>query len=206
MEQLHKFATWLERLQNYYNVNWATFCSKTCYKDRMCAVPCTEWGVEFPRHFLFCCDMDIYGPQINKCRLINHLNAELNPIRHLLTLLAHQIFHVSRIRVKDTYTNRGRYAHISCDTAKSWPAVNGLLFAAAVFLTASIRLNNNVGAIQLNITCLPCNWQYIDMNLFQLMSRARINIKSILTCFNSHSRQQDIHMKVVFSYRYMHLT
>jgi len=31
----------------------------------------------------------------------NPLNAELNPICHLLALLgAHQIFHVSRIRVK----------------------------------------------------------------------------------------------------------
>jgi len=34
-------------------------------------------------------------------RVINPLNAELNPICHLLTLLgAHHIFHVSRIRVK----------------------------------------------------------------------------------------------------------
>ena len=31
----------------------------------------------------------------------NHLNAELNPICHLLALLgAHQIFHVSGLRVK----------------------------------------------------------------------------------------------------------
>jgi hypothetical protein len=35
-------------------------------------------------------------------REINTLNAELNPISHLLTLLgAHPIFHISRIRVKD---------------------------------------------------------------------------------------------------------
>jgi hypothetical protein len=33
-------------------------------------------------------------------RLINPLNAELNPIYHLLALLgAHHIFHISRIRV-----------------------------------------------------------------------------------------------------------
>jgi hypothetical protein len=33
---------------------------------------------------------------------LNPLNAELNPICHLLALLgAHHIFHVSRIRVKD---------------------------------------------------------------------------------------------------------
>ena len=33
--------------------------------------------------------------------LVNHLNAELNPICRLLALLgAHLIFHVSRIRVK----------------------------------------------------------------------------------------------------------
>ena len=34
----------------------------------------------------------------------NPLNAELNPICHLLELLgAHHILHVSRIRVKETY-------------------------------------------------------------------------------------------------------
>ena len=31
---------------------------------------------------------------------INHLNAELNPIRYLLELLAHHFLHVSRIKVK----------------------------------------------------------------------------------------------------------
>ena len=36
--------------------------------------------------------------------LINTLNAELNPIFHLLTLLgSHNIFHVSGLRVKITY-------------------------------------------------------------------------------------------------------
>jgi len=38
-------------------------------------------------------------------RLINTLNAQLNPICHLLALLgAHHILHVSRIRVKHTET------------------------------------------------------------------------------------------------------
>jgi len=37
------------------------------------------------------------------CGLFNLLNAELNPVCHLLALLgAHHILHVSRIRVKDT--------------------------------------------------------------------------------------------------------
>jgi len=37
--------------------------------------------------------------------LFNPLNAELNPIYHLLTLLeAHPIFHFSRIRVNVVYT------------------------------------------------------------------------------------------------------
>jgi hypothetical protein len=39
---------------------------------------------------------------------INPLNAELNPICHLLTLLAHPIFHISRIRVKQ---NRNTGSH-----------------------------------------------------------------------------------------------
>jgi hypothetical protein len=37
---------------------------------------------------------------INCLLLINPLNAELNPICHLLALLAHHILHISRIRVK----------------------------------------------------------------------------------------------------------
>jgi hypothetical protein len=35
----------------------------------------------------------------NGRRKINPLNVELNPICHLLVLLAHHIFHVSRVRV-----------------------------------------------------------------------------------------------------------
>jgi len=32
--------------------------------------------------------------------IINHLNAKLNPVCHLLTLLGvHHIFHVSRVRI-----------------------------------------------------------------------------------------------------------
>jgi hypothetical protein len=33
--------------------------------------------------------------------VVNPLNAGLNPICHLLALIAHPIFHVSRIRVKN---------------------------------------------------------------------------------------------------------
>jgi len=40
-------------------------------------------------------------PKYWSCQLFNPLNAELNPICHLLALLgAHHIFHVSRLRVK----------------------------------------------------------------------------------------------------------
>jgi hypothetical protein len=35
--------------------------------------------------------------------VFNPLNAELIPICHLLALLAHLIFHISRIRVKDGF-------------------------------------------------------------------------------------------------------
>jgi len=38
---------------------------------------------------------------INFYYFLNPLNAELNPICHLLALLAHPILHISRIRVKD---------------------------------------------------------------------------------------------------------
>jgi len=35
---------------------------------------------------------------------INPLNAKLNPICHLLALLAHHILHISRIRVNNPHT------------------------------------------------------------------------------------------------------
>jgi hypothetical protein len=42
--------------------------------------------------------------------IIDPLNAELNPICHLLALLgAHHILHVSRIRVKTSLFTEGRY-------------------------------------------------------------------------------------------------
>jgi len=44
----------------------------------------------------------------------NRLNAELNPICHLLALLgAHHILHVSRIRVKDEYLVHMKKCRIS---------------------------------------------------------------------------------------------
>jgi len=40
---------------------------------------------------------------LSEATCINPLNADLNPIRHLLALLAHHILHVSRIRVNSKY-------------------------------------------------------------------------------------------------------
>ena len=46
----------------------------------------------------------------NRCVDLNTLNAELNPICHLLALLgAHHILHVSRIRVKHLFTLRQNF-------------------------------------------------------------------------------------------------
>jgi len=48
---------------------------------------------------------------------VNALNAELNPICHLLALLgAHLIFHVSRIRVNIIFTAPDRDEHSICNT------------------------------------------------------------------------------------------
>jgi choline dehydrogenase-like flavoprotein len=41
-----------------------------------------------------------YLPKMKIHHLINPLNAELNPISHLLALLAHHIFHITGLRVK----------------------------------------------------------------------------------------------------------
>jgi hypothetical protein len=53
--------------------------------------------------------MQILSVEIRKRILINPLNAQLSPIRHLLALLeAHHIFHVSRIRV-NTFSNNSEF-------------------------------------------------------------------------------------------------
>jgi hypothetical protein len=54
--------------------------------------------------------------KIHRCllihRIFNHLNAELNPICHLLALLgAHHILHVNRIRVNDAVLNCRFYVY-----------------------------------------------------------------------------------------------
>ena len=49
----------------------------------------------------------VTDPRDTKFEIVNPLNAELNPIRHLLALLgAHHILHVNRIRVKGIVKNR----------------------------------------------------------------------------------------------------
>jgi len=48
-----------------------------------------------------CSDVELTGLRVSGYSEFNSLNAELNPICHLLALLeAHHILHVSRIRVK----------------------------------------------------------------------------------------------------------
>jgi hypothetical protein len=83
-----------------------------CGKDQKCVDTAGHiylvTGVAFPPYLhstaLF---ISFTGRQIlNTSRHINPINAELNPICHLLALLgAHHILHVSRIRVKATERN-----------------------------------------------------------------------------------------------------
>jgi hypothetical protein len=46
-------------------------------------------------------DIKICNSLLSKILNLNSLNAKLNPICHLLALLAHPILHISRIRVKN---------------------------------------------------------------------------------------------------------
>jgi len=62
---------------------------------------------------------------------INPLNAELNPICHLLALLeAHHILHVSKIRVKRQH---------SAAQAINWHSVFGLLFLQSILPLFTVR-------------------------------------------------------------------
>jgi hypothetical protein len=67
---------------------------------------CGLWGQKIHKREKF----EGYKEVVRRCKVycihigyINPLNAELNPICHLLALLgAHHILHISRIRVKKT--------------------------------------------------------------------------------------------------------
>jgi len=78
-------------------------CAKEMYREVMFGVEQagttarTEFWIRcFDRRF--CCTS--HSPCSPETLLFNPLNAELNPICYLLTLLAHHFLHVSRIRVK----------------------------------------------------------------------------------------------------------
>jgi hypothetical protein len=79
-------------------------------------------------------------------RLINPLNAELNPIRHLLALVgARHIVHVSRIRV-NIFRNTNRNKSTICDTDPCCTA--SLCFASTISLTQT-----DVHAINVRFCC-----------------------------------------------------
>ena len=53
--------------------------------------------------------------------IINPLNAELNPIRHLLALVgARHIVHVSRVRVKPVTGTHKHKPHSQCDQTENY--------------------------------------------------------------------------------------
>jgi hypothetical protein len=60
-------------------------------------------------------------------RVINPLNAELNPICHLLALLgAHHVIHVSRIRVKELNTDTTARIRTNNQTSRPITIKNGV--------------------------------------------------------------------------------
>ena len=68
-----------------------TLCASWCLTP---ATSCTQ------KHFNYSCSSTSVGWHQMADRSINPLNAELNPICHLLALLGVHFLHVSRIRVK----------------------------------------------------------------------------------------------------------
>ena len=85
--------------------------------------------------------MEAYG-ELRKSNLINPLNADLNPIRHMLALVgAHHIVHVSRRRVKirlsfvmaRTLDGRRGVNRRSAETRKCLPCSYGQLTRGRLF-------------------------------------------------------------------------
>jgi len=58
---------------------------------------------------------------------LNPLNAELNPICHLLALLDHYILHVSRIRVNEKVWKGKIFIHLAQNWDKWWALVKKVM-------------------------------------------------------------------------------
>ena len=74
---------------------------------------------------------------------VNPFNAELNPICHLLALLAHHILHVSKIRVKTTVEAR--------EALRRWSSI-GVTEVWDLFL--HLHVHNGFGIIPSYLQCL----------------------------------------------------
>ena len=112
-------------------------------------------------------DWYIIHPYIHIC--INSLNAELNPIRHLLALVvAHHILHVSRVRVNHAQLMNmqaltlGHYMEgvwyqslehlclkvvVNCSCKESWPLPHSKLLCAYVCVCCIFCQNSSVGIV-----------------------------------------------------------
>jgi len=75
-------------------VRACVWCVRVC--ARVCVCVCTRARASQPK---------IYS--VEHCPLFNPLNAELNPICHLLALGAHHILHVGMIRVNAVAVDKG---------------------------------------------------------------------------------------------------
>ena len=99
------------------------------------------------------------GLNVQVVSFLNHLNAELNPICHLLALLgAHHILHVSRIRVKAFPPEPGM--HLS-----SSPYVLCVPLIAFFFISSPEYWANNTGngALVLSSPVFPRpSWAHIS--------------------------------------------
>jgi len=83
------------------------------------------------------CDQLLYFsyPSVTIQTLVNPLNAELNPICHLLALLAHPVLHISRIRVKQSRSINVEVCPITLHflNTASQQSVSVLLLLKAIF-------------------------------------------------------------------------
>jgi len=100
-----------------------------------------------------------------RCGHINPLNAELNPICHLLALLgAHPIFHISRIRVKvdhtrpDQTSNRLQCQWLSCvsHVQKQKMECDAMLSFIASHKSRWIRNKTRSGTVHYNESLCSC--------------------------------------------------
>jgi len=135
---------------------------------QLCFMFCSSPLSESIQKIVFSVDI-MYKIHRNRYIHVNPLNAELNPICHLLALLgAHLILHVSRIRVNMVW----------CDSFSAFNSVQHFLFIKCEYDLLYIKRWKAL----YSMTAASCIFKIFDVTIWEVhWTKSRMNVKLSLT-------------------------